>query len=233
MPASKVSASRSIPVLRSFSASAFCRSVSSRKRSASIMLFLNTETVSAIWPISSLRPTPGISTVLSPPASARMAVHIATTGREMRVNPIQSASATVITVAAPIEIHIVRIVSLVVRDNSSEAFCVATVISVTVALMLLNSSSTSGLHSALRRCDAPTMSAAAVTDAACWMAGSHAPTALRNCVSAASRRAAKAVCPALTSRACASVHTSPATFAASCAWASRRLFPASVVSALS
>ena len=91
MPASKLSARRSMPVLRSASAAALSRSVSSRSRSASIMLVLNTATVSAIWPISSLRPTPGISTVLSPPASARIATHMRTTGREMP-RPISQAS---------------------------------------------------------------------------------------------------------------------------------------------
>ena len=80
-----------MPVLRSASAATLSRSVSSRSRSASIMLVLNTATVSAIWPISSLRPTPGISTVLSPPASARIAAHMPTTGREMP-RPISQAS---------------------------------------------------------------------------------------------------------------------------------------------
>ena len=82
-----------MPVLRSASAETLSRSVSSRSRSASIMLVLNTATVSAIWPTSSLRPTPGISTVLSPPASARIAAHMRTTGREMP-RPISQASTT-------------------------------------------------------------------------------------------------------------------------------------------
>ena len=81
-----------MPFFRSVSAATLSRSVSSRSRSASIMLFLNTATVSAIWPISSLRPTPGISAVLSPPANARIATHMRTTGREMP-RPISQASA--------------------------------------------------------------------------------------------------------------------------------------------
>ena len=82
-----------MPFLRSVSAATLSRSVSSRSRSASIMLCLNTATVSAIWPTSSLRPTPGTSTVLSPPASARIATHMRTTGRAMP-RPISQASTT-------------------------------------------------------------------------------------------------------------------------------------------
>ena len=90
--ASNSSAKRMSSVRRAALLALFWASCAAASRSAlAIACILNSSTAPAISPSSSLRPRPGSTTSKLPPASSRIALHIAVIGREM---PLPSSSAS-------------------------------------------------------------------------------------------------------------------------------------------
>ena len=90
--ASKLSAKRMSSARRASLEALFCASCAAASRSALAMACsLNSSTAPAISPSSSLRPSPGSTTSKLPPASSRIALHIAVIGRAI---PLPSISAS-------------------------------------------------------------------------------------------------------------------------------------------
>ena len=104
-------------------AALFWASWAAASRSAlAIACILNSSTAPAISPSSSRRPRPGSTTSKLPPASSRIALHIAIIGREMPL-PSTSASAAPSRKPPAASITIRRSVSPMVASDSASSRC--------------------------------------------------------------------------------------------------------------
>ena len=120
---SKSSAKRISSVRRAALLALFCASWAAASRSALTMACsLNSSTAPAISPISSLRPRPGSTTSKLPPASSRIALHIAVIGLEIPL-PSSNAHTTPSTRPPAASMTIRRSVSSMVAWDSRSSRC--------------------------------------------------------------------------------------------------------------
>ena len=122
--ASKLSAKRCSSALRALLATLVWFSRSAASCSARAMArCLNSSTAAAISPTSSRRPRPGSTTAKSPPASWRIAAHIATIGREIPAPSIIASDAPSSRPPMPRTVTNQPVVRAAVADSPASASC--------------------------------------------------------------------------------------------------------------